>query len=115
LLAIGRVHRNRLIRLCDEGILTRINREESADPINEKFANPNPRIKISYIPTTLSQLKSSHDSGVSDIAATAVVISSESGANRRFACSESGASGGRSASYSLATPSPFGYWLNLAV
>ena len=45
--------------------------------INKKLGNPNPPIKIVYIPMPLGELKSALDSGIGDIVATAVVISPE--------------------------------------
>jgi len=51
--------------------------QELETAINQKLGNPNPPIKIAYIPMPLGELKSALDSGIGDIVATAVVISPE--------------------------------------
>jgi membrane-bound lytic murein transglycosylase MltF len=51
--------------------------DELQTAINKKLGNPNPAIKVTYIPTVLSQLQSALDSGVGDIVATAIVVSPE--------------------------------------
>ena len=51
--------------------------QEFEAEVNKKLGNPNPRIKIAYIPMPLGELKSALDSGIGDIIATAVVISPE--------------------------------------
>jgi membrane-bound lytic murein transglycosylase MltF len=53
--------------------------QELEAEVNKKLGNPNPRIKIAYIPMPLGELKSALDSGIGDIVATAVVISPERG------------------------------------
>lgn len=45
--------------------------------VNKKLGNPNPRIKIAFIPMPLAELKSALESGIGDIIATAIVISPE--------------------------------------
>lgn len=51
--------------------------QELETAINKKLGNPNPPIKVAYIPMPLGELKSALDSGIGDIVATAVVISPE--------------------------------------
>jgi membrane-bound lytic murein transglycosylase MltF len=49
--------------------------QEFEAEVNKKLGNPNPRIKIAYIPMPLAERKSALDSGIGDIIATSVVIS----------------------------------------
>jgi membrane-bound lytic murein transglycosylase MltF len=45
--------------------------------VNKKLRNPKPRVKVVYIPVATSQLASSLNDGLGDIAATGIVISPE--------------------------------------
>lgn len=51
--------------------------QELETVVNKKLGNPNPPVKIAYVPTPLSELKSSLENGLGDIIATGVVISPE--------------------------------------
>jgi membrane-bound lytic murein transglycosylase MltF len=51
--------------------------EEFETFVNKKLRNPNPRVRVVYIPVATSQLASSLNDGLGDIAATGIVISPE--------------------------------------
>jgi membrane-bound lytic murein transglycosylase MltF len=51
--------------------------EEFETFINKKLRNPNPRVRVTYIPVVTSQLASALNDGLGDIAATGIVISPE--------------------------------------
>ena len=51
--------------------------EEFETFVNNKLGNPKPRVTVAYIPVVTSQLASSLNDGLGDIAATGIVISPE--------------------------------------